>query len=96
MLKLKNATKECMRWIIGKGMVDFWHDRWWGDDKLTVNSYAHNSLTVKDALSGDIDNVGLNPNLIGAIKEMNGLLHNEEDIHVWIASMNINFSIKYA
>ena len=49
-LKVKNRAEACTKWIIGKGDVNFWKDRWCGEERL--NDFAVNAApqncSVKD------------------------------------------------
>lgn len=89
MLKVKNCTEENLRWIIGKGNVDFWKDKWWGEDKLEMGSGIDSQpLTVETALDNGLTNLGLHYNQIQKMQGMINLLNNEDNKGILYASIN--------
>lgn len=51
---MKERTEMCMKWLIGKGEIDFWRDRWWGEeilgDLIHDGSISNCGVTIREAL----------------------------------------------
>lgn len=100
MLKVKDRTESYIRWIVGKGEVDFWKDRWWGEEKLGDLVDVSSSLSVREAVTNFTwkDQVCsiLNANEIMKIQSMGEVINSEADRSVWAVNACGNFSLKSA
>lgn len=80
-----------MEWIVGYGAINFWKDRWWGEEKIGEGLNIDSSLpplTVKEALQSNFrwENTcadQLSPGNQVAIKPMSQFICNKEDLCVW-------------
>lgn len=104
MMAIKEVAESAMLWLIGKGSINFWWDRWFKDfqfgDGIQVPPNLQ-KLTVKEALSTNFDwetfvDNHFDCSMVQEIKRMRNLLCDIEDKCVWTGCSNGVFSIKSA
>lgn len=104
MVSVMHLVKSNLYWLVGKGEIHFWKERWFGGSRfadwgtppesvknITIREMILNIGNCLDACTGNFQS-----QVRSNIQNMAPLLCREEDKCLWVASPNGKFSISSA